>query len=62
MSIGAYFRQKTKEAREKSEAIGEAKGKAMGRAQMAAEWSDWLKRKEEAEHRGEVFDEPRPKS
>jgi len=66
VSIGAYFRQKTKEAREKSEAIGEArgeaKGTAVGRAQMAAEWSEWLERKEEAERNGEDFDEPKPKS
>ena len=36
------------------------KARAEARAEAYAEWSDWNRRREEAERRGERFDEPPP--
>ena len=42
-------------------AEGYAEGLAEERAKAYAEWSDWNRRREEAERRGERFDEPHPR-
>ena len=36
------------------------KARAEARAEAYAEWTDWNRRREEAERRGECFDEPPP--
>ena len=36
------------------------KARAEGRAEAYAEWTEWNRRREEAERRGERFDEPPP--
>ena len=37
-----------------------AKGREEGREEIYAEWVEWNRRREEAERRGERFDEPPP--
>ena len=37
-----------------------AKGRAEGLEEAHAEWTEWNRRREEAERRGERFDEPPP--
>ena len=39
---------------------GRAEGRSEGRSEKDAEWEGWLKRKTEAEARGEDFSEPTP--
>ena len=39
---------------------GRAEGRAEERAERDAEWSAWLRRLQEAQARGEPFDEPSP--
>ena len=58
MSISAYIDEQTKKVRERN--IN--KGRAEGRNAERSEWNAWLDRKEEAEARGEAFDESRPHS
>ena len=41
-------------------AEGRAEGISEGRAEIQSEWTDWNRRREEAERRGERFDEPPP--
>jgi len=38
-----------------------AEGRAEGYAEGHSEWADWNRRREEAERRGERFDEPHPR-
>ena len=46
---------------EKARAEGYAEGRAEARAKVHAEWSEWNRRREEAERRGARFDEPHPR-
>ena len=39
---------------------GRAEGRSEGRSEGHADWEGWLKRKAEAEARGEDFSEPTP--
>ena len=55
-ALEAYFKRKEKERQEREY----AKWVAEGRAEVAAEANAWLRRREEAEARGEDFDEPPP--
>ena len=41
-------------------AAGRAAGLAAGRAEERRMWEDWFRRREEAEKKGEPFDEPPP--
>ena len=41
-------------------AEGRTEGRTEGRAEKNAEWEGWLKRKAEAEAKGEDFSEPTP--
>ena len=45
---------------EKARAEGHEEGRAEGREEIYAEWTEWNRRREEAERRGERFDEPPP--
>ena len=60
----AKGRAEMREKSEKARAEGIAEGRAEGRAEMREEtnaaWSDWNRRRVEAEMRGERFDEPPP--
>ena len=57
-------RKRIEKARAEGRAEGIAKGisagRAEGRAELQSEWTDWNRRREEAERRGERFDEPPP--
>ena len=61
-------RKKLERARAEARAEGIAEGSAMGRDEgivegrvgLQAEWTAWNRRREEAERRGERFDEPPP--
>ena len=44
----------------KARTEGRAQGIAEGRAEANQAWSEWLRRKEESEARGEPFNEPTP--
>ena len=46
--------------REKIRAKARAEGLAEGRAEERRMWEDWFRRREEAEKKGEPFDEPPP--
>ena len=59
-ALEAYFKRKEKERQEREYAKWVAEGRAEGRAEVAAEANAWLRRREEAEARGEDFDEPPP--
>ena len=45
---------------EKARAEGHEEGRAEGREEIYAEWTEWNRRREEAERRGERFDKPPP--
>ena len=45
---------------EKARAEGRVEGHAEGLGEAYAEWTEWNRRREEAERRGERFDEPPP--
>ena len=62
MSISAYIDEQTKKVRERNINKGRVEGRAEGRNAERSEWNAWLDRKEEAEARGEAFDESRPHS
>ena len=46
--------------RAEGHAEGISEGRAEGRFELQSEWTDWNRRREEAERRGERFDEPPP--
>ena len=48
--------------RAEGEAEGEARGEARGRAEERRAWTEWNRRRMEAERKGETFDEPPPGS
>ena len=48
------------EGRTEGHEEGRAEGHAEGMGEAYAKWSDWNRRREEAERRGERFDEPPP--
>ena len=58
LAQGMAERLKQRKEKFRSELI--ARGKAAGRAALAAEIADWNRRRLEAEERGEKFDEPPP--
>ena len=53
MVLGALMKRKARTE-------GLAEGRAEGRAEANKAWLEWLKRKEEAEAKGEPFNEPSP--
>ncbi len=48
------------EGRSEGRMEGRAEGRSEGRAELHAEWTEWNRRRLEAERRGERFDEPPP--
>ena len=64
--IREWLDKKDQEFRDKLRAEGRAEGEAKGRAEERAAinkaWQDWLARKEDAETRGQPFNEPPPNS
>ena len=48
------------EAKAQGHAQGLAQGQKEGREQMQRMWEDWFRRREEAERKGDPFDEPPP--
>ena len=54
-------RKRIEKARAEGYAEGRAEAYAEERAKAYAEWADWNRRREEAERRGERFDEPHPR-
>ena len=65
MVLGALMKRKARtEGRAEGHAKGRAEGHAEGRAEARAEtnkkWREWLQRKEEADSKGEPFNEPAP--
>ena len=48
------------EGRAEGRVEGRAEGRAEARVELQSEWTDWNRRREEAERRGERFDEPPP--
>ena len=55
-----YLRRRYQEGRTEGRAEGRAEGRVEGRSERDAEWATWLTRRQEAEARGEPFDEPSP--
>ncbi len=59
-----YLKRRYEEGKEEGEAIGEARGEekglVKGKAEAFESVRDWVKRKEEAEAKGEEFNEPPP--
>ena len=53
-------RKRLEKARAEGISVGISKGRAEGRAELQSEWTGWNRRREEAERRGERFDEPPP--
>ena len=53
-------RKRIEKARAEGREEGRAEGHAEGMGEAYAKWSDWNRRREEAERRGERFDEPPP--
>ena len=56
-------RKRIEKAQAEARAEGREEGRAEGREALEeayAKWSDWNRRREEAERRGERFDEPPP--
>ena len=57
MVLGALMKIR---ARNEGRAQGKAEGIAQGKAEANKQWLDWLRRKSEAESRGEAFTDPPP--
>ena len=57
MVLGALMKRK---ARTEGRAEGHAQGHAEARAETNKKWREWLQRKEEADSKGEPFNEPAP--
>ena len=54
------FVDKHRKKLEKAQAEARAEGRSEGRSESHAEWTEWNRRRLEAERRGERFDEPPP--
>ena len=54
-------RKRIEKARAEGYAEGRAEAYAEELAKAYAEWADWNRRREEAERRGERFDDPHPR-
>ena len=55
-----YQKRRFQEGRTEGRAEGRTEGRTEGRAEKNAEWEGWLKRKADADARGEDFSEPTP--
>ena len=53
-------RKRIEKARAEARAEGIGEGRVEGRVEAYAEWTEWNRRREDAEKRGERFDEPPP--
>ncbi len=55
-----FLEPQREKIRAEARAAGRAEGKAAGRAEERRMWEAWVRRREEAERKGDPFDEPPP--
>ena len=58
--VEPLIEKRREEGRVEGRAEGKAEGKAEGRAEERLQWSEWNRRREEAEANGAAFAEPPP--